>query len=199
MIIDDSPQLSPEWFAARCGIPTASSFGKIVTVTGKASSSADTYMNQLLADWYVGKQTDVEDPTKWMERGTLMEAEARETYSFTTGREVEEVGFCYLDDNKLVGASPDGLIEDKGSLEIKCPKASTMIDYLLNGFPSNYKQQVQGQLWITGREWTDFYAYHPDFEPILIRVDRDQEYINIMAQYVSKFITRMLEKRSKLK
>lgn len=199
MLMDNSTQLSDEWFAARCGVATASSFSKIVTATGKPSTQAQGYMNQLLADWYIGKQVDVMEASKWMERGTELEEQAREMYSFMEDSEVLQVGLCYLNDEKLIGASPDGLVGDSGLLEIKCPKASTVIDYMLNGFPSAYKQQVQGQLWVTGLEWCDFFVYHPDIEPLLIRVKRDQEYIDVMDDLIHKFIKKMMDKRKQLK
>ena len=199
MLIDNAPQLSEEWFAARCGVVTASNFSKIVTATGKASTSASGYMNQLLADWLVGKQVDAMEANGWMIRGTELEPEARELYTFVSGNEVEEIGLCYLDEDKLIGASPDGLIDTDGLLEIKCPKAATVVEYMLSGFPSAYKQQVQGQLWVTGRKWCDFFVYHPDLKPFQIRVERDQAYINIMAEYIHKFVKSMIEKRSKLK
>ena len=45
----------------------------------------------------------------------------------------------------------------------------------------------------------DFFVYHPDIDPIQMRIEKDQAYINIMAEYIHKFVKVMLEKRSKLK
>lgn len=180
-------------------MPTASVFSKILTSTGEASKSATGYMNELLADWYIGERVDQWEGNEWTERGNELEPEARRLYSYITGNEVTEVGFC-RHDSLLTGCSPDDLVNDDGLAEYKCPKASTMISYILAGkLPTKYKQQVQGQLWITGRKWCDFMAYHPNFEPLLIHVERDEEYIEKIEAKVSAFIDKMLAKRKALK
>ena len=195
MIEVDCIQGSEEWFAAKLGIPSSSMFGKIVTPGGKPSTSARGYMNQLLADWLAGRNLDAVEANYWMDRGTEMEDTARNAYSFEKGVEVRQVGFIYLDDRQLTGASPDGLLGDDGYLEIKCPKASTMVDYYLGGFPSKYKPQIQGGLWISGRQWCDFYAHHPELYPYETRVERDDKYIEILSELVEDFITKMLTAR----
>ena len=199
MIIDNSEQGTPEWFAARRGRPTGSNFSKIITSTGKASTSAKAYMNELLAEWLADKTYDSDNKSEWMERGNELEAEARSLYEFRFNVDVEQVGFC-SHDTLLCGVSPDGLVGDDGLVEIKCPKHSTHIGYLLAGkLPSGYVPQVQGQLWVTDRKWCDFISYHPDFDPMIIRVERDEKYIASLSAEVTKFCETMLELRGKLK
>ena len=98
MIILDHEQGTDEWLAARLGKPSASNFGKLITATGKPSTSAVGYINQLIAERFVGKSEPfyVNDH---MARGTELEPEAREAYEFITGKEVIEFGFI-LDDSK---------------------------------------------------------------------------------------------------
>jgi predicted phage-related endonuclease len=199
MIELDCIQGSDEWFTARLGIPTSSKFKHIVTGLGAASKSAPGYMNQLLADWLAGCPTDDFKGNHWTEQGNEREDTARAAYEFTTGNEVRQVGFVYLNKEKLVGASPDGLTGDDGCLEIKCPKASTLVGYYGGGLPTKYVPQVQGQLWVTGREWCDFYVHHPDLYPFLIRVERDEAYIKILAEGVASFTEKMLARREELK
>ena len=55
MIILDHEQGTEEWLAARLGRPSASNFGKLITVSGKPSTSAVGYINQLIAERFVGK------------------------------------------------------------------------------------------------------------------------------------------------
>ena len=74
-----------------------------------------------------------------------------------------------------------------------------MIGYYLKGFPSEYKQQVQGQMWITGRKWCDFYAYHPEMKPFMIRVDRDEDYIKLLSEKVLEFIGKVDKLKEQLK
>lgn len=200
MIISEHEQGSELWHKDRAGIPTASEFGKIITPGGVASKSADTYMNTLLAEWYLNKPVDNDFQSDWMKRGNDIEDEARITYVFRTDRVSVPVGFCFRDEQKLVGCSPDGLVGEDGLNEFKCPKANTMISYILsNKLPDKYKPQVQGQLWVTGRDWCDFMAYHPDMRSVLIRVNRDDQYIRKMHLLVNEFIELMLEKREELK
>jgi len=113
MIIHDVKQNSEEWYSLRLGRPTASNFSKIITSTGTPSASASTLMNELLAEWYVGKTVDQWEGNDWTIRGNELEPEARKLYSFITGNDVEEVGFCTMK-SILTGASPDGLVSDSG-------------------------------------------------------------------------------------
>lgn len=199
MIISGHPQGSDEWMAKRRGIPTASMFGKIITSTGEASKSATGYMNELLADWYIGERVDQWEGNEWTERGNELEPDARDLYSYITGNAVDEVGFINHDLLRT-GCSPDGLIGKDGLVELKCPKGSTMIAYILaNKLPTKYKPQVQGQLWITERKWCDFMAYHPKFEPFLIRVERDNEYIAAIENRVLLFLDKMSVKQKALR
>jgi hypothetical protein len=39
-------------------------------------------------------------------------------------------------------------------------------------------------MWITDRDWCDFLAYHPDMTLLLVRVERDQEFIDKLAEQV---------------
>jgi len=187
MRIDQNEQGSPEWLAARLGIPSASMFAKIVTTKGAWSTSADTYINQLVAERLTGEREEVFQ-SHHMIRGTELEPDARDLYSLMTNSEVIEVGFC-LHDTLAAGCSPDGLIGEDGGLEIKCPAPSTHVEYLRGGvLPSKYKQQVMGCLWITGREWWDFVSYHPTMKPLIVRVERDEEYIAALETCVTKAV-----------
>ena len=187
MRIDQNEQGSPEWLAARLGIPSASMFAKLVTTKGIWSASADAYINQLVAERLTGEREEVFQ-SHHMLRGTELEPDARDLYSLMNDAEVTEVGFC-LHDTLSAGCSPDGLIGEDGGLEIKCPAPSTHVEYLSGGvLPSKYKQQVMGCLWITGREWWDFVSYHPTMKPLIVRVERDEEYIAALEKCVTKAV-----------
>lgn len=179
MRIIECEQGSPEWLQARLGIPSASSYSKLVTTTGKASAQATGYINQLVAERITGEPTffQVTDP---MQRGMDLEPQARTAYEMETGSWVMQVGFL-MHDTLQAGASPDGLIGKNGGLEIKCPSAHTHVEYLRDGdLPIKYFQQVQGCLWISGRDWWDFMSYHPKMEPLIVRVFRDEEFIKAL-------------------
>ena len=194
MIIVDCEQGSPEWFEARCGVPTASSFDKIITPTGKPSTQARAYMYDLIAERFTQDKTFTE-PTEWMLRGVELETEARGWYEFIKG-EVDQVGFVLRDD-KLAGCSPDGISE--GGLEIKCPKPGVHVQYMLsNQIPTKYIPQVQGCMWICEREWWDFVSYHPLMPSFLTRVYRDDKYIAEMEKQILEFSSRLQDEWAKL-
>ncbi len=199
MIILDHEQGSPEWLAARLGKPSASMFSKLITATGKPSSSADGYINQLIAERLRG-QSEPFYVTEWMARGTELEPEAREAYEFISGNDVIETGFI-LDTGFEYGCSPDGLITDKGGLEIKCPAPQTMVSYLRDNQVGvkKYWQQIQGCMWISQREWWDFFAYHPEMPHVIVRVERDEDFIAKLAEEVTKAVEIILNQVEKLK
>lgn len=198
IIVDDIEQGSDEWKLARSAIPTASSFDKIITPTGSPSSQADGYMNKLLAEWLTGSPIETYRG-EWMERGIALEGDARMTYEFIKDVEVQQVGLVYLDEDRLVSASPDGLTPD-GGYETKCPAPHTHVQYLLDDrMPNKYKPQVQGSMWVTGRPHWDFMSYHPEMKPLIVRIHRDERYIKLLSDAVMSFVDEMLKKRAVLK
>lgn len=199
MIIVRCEQKTDEWNQARLGIPTASEFHRILTPTGKLSEQAGTYRNELLAEWLTGRPLPSFNGD-WMERGTALEGEARDYYELLTDRTVEQVGFIYKDERRIVGCSPDGLFENgMDGLEIKVPKPSTHIYYLLNeSLPTKYICQVQGAMWITEAKTWEWLSYNPDLPPVLIRVRRDSKYIDALEVAMESFIAELLRGREKL-
>lgn len=188
MKIIDCVQNTPEWFAARCGIPSASNFDKILTADGKPSKQRTKYLYQLAGETITGIAEETYQNAV-MQRGIEMENEARELYQLLTGQEVKVVGFCL---EEGYGASPDGLVAKNGLLEIKCPIISTHVGYLLDGsLPSDYFQQTQGQLLVTGREWVDFMSYYPGLKPLIIRVVKDEKFLKALAAELSVFCTEL--------
>lgn len=188
MITLDIQQGTQEWQDARCGIPTASNFDKIVTSTGAPSKQREKYLYTLAAERVVGKSLESYQ-SEAMARGVEMESEARALYEILKEVTVDTVGICFKDDSKLVGASPDGLVGDSGLIEIKCPQSHTHVEYLLNKkLPTEYIQQVQGQLYVTGREWTDFVSYFPGLNPLIVRVTRDEKFIEALDREIQVFL-----------
>ncbi len=194
MKVHNVAQGEAEWFALRLGLPTASSFDKVITPTGKASTQMDAYANLLVSEWLTGQPGGME-PTPWMNRGVALEPEARSFYEMDADAEVEQVGFITRDDG-WVGCSPDGLVGDDGLLEIKCPSPAVHVEYLLNAeLPDKYKPQVQGQLLIAERQWCDFLAYHPDMPPVRVRVERDEAFIKALRGRLDALVEAIKSKR----
>lgn len=194
MIIETFEQYSKAWWEGRRGLPTASSFSKIVSSTGKKSASWKEYAFKKAAEIETGK-VEKTYKSKDMDRGTELEPEARENYEFITDIKMEQVGMVFRDEKKLWACSPDGLnLDVKKGLEIKCPIASTHKKYCYeNRVPTEYKPQVYGSLWICDEiETWDFMSYHPDMKPFIITVTRDDEdyknYIKALSKYLPEVV-----------
>ena len=197
MIILTDEQGSPEWLASRLGRPSASMFGKLVTGSGKPSGSAESYINEMIAERLTGRSKPF-FTNEHMERGNFLEPEARQAYEFITDFEVVETGFI-LDDSQEFGCSPDGLVANDGGLEIKCPSDSVHVSYLRAGkVPAKYYQQVQGCMMITGREWWDFMSYHPEMPHLLVRMKRNEKFIEAMAEQLEAAVKTIVEETERL-
>lgn len=183
----DCEQGSAEWFEARAGIPTASEFSTVLAKgkEGGASIMRAKYLRQLAGEILTGEPAPEGYSNGHMERGKLMEDDARQLYSLITDEEPQRVGFIK---NGRAGASPDSLLGAIGGLEIKTAIPAVQIDRLQRGtLPPEHRAQVQGCLWITGRQWWDFVSFWPRLPPLIIRVERDEEYIAQLAKAVDAF------------
>ena len=191
LITLDCEQGSEEWLAARLGIPTATGFENIITATGKKSASYIKYMAELIEESILGGGDTFK--SSFMERGNQLEPQARAAYEFLTGNDVIQVGGVYLNEDREVMVSPDGLIPNlKKGLEIKCPKMSTHIRYLLEGgVPAEYVIQVQANLWVTGYETWDFVSYCPEYQKqtlYLFTAARDEKLMKAFDEHIPQFV-----------
>jgi hypothetical protein len=179
-------QGSPEWFKARLGIPTASEFASVMMKgrAGAESRTRQSYLYKLAGERLTGEVMET-ITTPHMERGRLMEEEARSVYRFVSGLDCETVGFLR---RGRAGASPDALIGADGLLEIKTKLPHLLIEALLKGeFPPEHKAQCQGQLWIAERAWIDLAIYWPGLPIFIVRAERDEAYIRELAEAIEAF------------
>lgn len=185
--IIDCEQGTPQWYAARAGVPTASEFSTIMAKgkDGGASITRAKYMRQIAGEILTGEPAPEGYSNSHMDRGKIMEDEARDFYAFTRGVEPERVGFLR---NGPKGASPDSLVGAAGGLEIKTAIPAVQIERLQRGtLPPEHRAQVQGCLWVAEREWWDFISYWPKLPPLVIRVERDEVYIAQISAAVETF------------
>lgn len=184
--IIECDQSSPEWFAARAGIPTASEFSTVLAVGKQGGKSVGrvNYLNKLAGEVITG-EVEESYTNPHMERGKMLEDEARDLYTFESGASPQRVGFVR---NGQKGCSPDSLIDANGGLEIKTALAHIQIGRLLKDeLPSEHRAQVQGSLWVCEREWWDFVSYSPKLPLFVKRVYRDEDYIKKLAAEVDLF------------
>lgn len=201
MKIIECKQGSPEWWEARCGIPSASNFHRIITPkTWRPSAQADDYINELIADRLMGGVPEEAEAftTRAMQHGIETEAEARAWYAMEAAGKVRQVGLCIADDGHSA-CSPDALVGDDGGLELKCPLLKTHVGYLRAGIlPAEYTAQVHGSLIVTGRKWWDFCSYSMGLPPFCIRVVPDN-FTEALRDALEDFHPRYMEEWEKVK
>jgi hypothetical protein len=130
--------------------------------------------------------------------GIEQEPYARMAYEVATGELVEEVGFLAHPALAWIGCSPDGLIGQNGGLEIKCPHSTAVhIATLRNGMPPEHMAQIQGCMFVTGRQWWDFVSFDPrlpeHLQIYVQRVERDEKYIAGLALAISLALSEVEE------
>jgi len=180
MIHHPVKQGSDEWHDLRVGIPTASEFDRIITPAKWEPVKGDTrrkFLIELLAQRVFGLSEKF--GTAAMNHGKEWEPIARATYESLHGVDVGECGIC-INDAGTIGASPDGFVGEEGSIEIKSPAnhevhLASLIDSLqyerlarveplwtatakageITGFLRDHWIQTQGQMYVSGRKWTD--------------------------------------------
>jgi hypothetical protein len=97
------------------------------------------------------------------------------------------------DDTGTYGASADGFIGEDGGCEIKClVDPSRIRKVLVDGDLSEFEDQIQGCMWITGRTWWEYCLYLPQLASAGLglwrkRVYRDDGYIAKMTEDLAKF------------
>ena len=176
-------QRSQEWHEFRVGKITASRFADVMSKgkNGKSSERRNTYLREIVAEILTGKAKDSVSAAS-LSWGTEVEPFAREAYELETGNLVTETGFLLHPDLEFIGCSPDGLIGTDGGMEMKCPKDPQVhVKTLLEGMPVEHTAQVQGCMYVTGRQWWDFVSYdprQPDGTRLYIqRIPRDSDFM----------------------
>jgi hypothetical protein len=203
MITLNLPQGSDEWLQARAAVITASRFVDARAKLTKKSKSggvgdfaakATEYAWTVALERIAGQPLDQTFQTWQMKRGNTLEPEARMTYEMETGLLAGESGLLLTDDS-VFGYSSDGLVGDDGMVEIKCPANCQKIGTTWANPDSavdDYVDQIQGGMWITGRQWCDFIMYCPWLEPVgkalfIKRVKRDEDYITALKADLKEF------------
>ncbi len=191
-------QRTDAWLQARAGKVTASRFRDVLARNkptaaqakagepGNPSAERTRYLWQIVTERLTGQPVQMPDaaPLRW---GRENEDAARVAYQFTTSARITETGFV-AHPTLACGASPDGLVSDEsdpdgafGLIEIKCPWNSQVhLETWLNGMPEDHMPQIQGQMWLTGREWADFVSFDPrmpaDLQLYVQRIKGDPEF-----------------------
>lgn len=188
-------QRSEDWYSARAGKITASMMHVVMLERDRAPfksgprkgqdkpppKALTDYAHQLAAERLTQKPRNMARGAA-LDWGRAVEPAAIAAYQADTGLMVDACGFIQHPFHEFVGASPDFLVGDDGGGEVKSPESSEVhLQTLMTGLPGEHIEQIQGGLWVTGRQWWDFISFHPDFPPHLRlyvqRIARDDEYI----------------------
>lgn len=197
------PSIS-EWHDKRLGKLTASRFDDMVTRdrTGKKPGvAAMRYVYEKVAELLTNAPHIVSSQA--MEWGTEMEQEARNKYIEKTGNEVLPCDF--IEFGEFAGGTPDGIVEETGIIEIKCPfnPANHCETIITNEVPEKYIMQIQGNLMVTNRKWCDYISYDPRVQEeslrlFIKRVYRDEEVITLIQERITEISQLVIELYKKL-
>jgi len=178
----DIEQGSDVWHALRELRPTASNASRVITSTGKDSSSWPAYVREMV-DAKVRPRA-IREAGMWTgnrhtDRGNETEPRARLAFSERMCLSVAEVGFITRDDG-VWGCSPDGLVICPkteaviAGLELKCPDGPKHLEHLDGGkLPADYLQQVHCSMAVTGLAHWYFVSFCDFYEPLILRIERD--------------------------
>lgn len=170
---------------------------------GDYSDGAKDYAFRLAVERISGEPLDEGFSTYQMRRGNELEPIAREIHEARISMLIERAGFVVTEDGKF-GASADGLIEDDGGSEYKCLVAPDRIrSILFDGDLSEFMDQVQGCMWLTGRKWWHFCLFCPALAPagkelIIFKVERDEDYIEALEADLVRFDALVESYRSRI-
>jgi putative phage-type endonuclease len=203
MLERQSNQGGADWLRDRAGHATASCFADILATgrNGQPLKAREDYLLRLVVERITGEP--VITPSSFaMQWGTEAEPYARAAYEEETGAIVREVGFAKHPAHAWIGASSDGLVGEKGGIEIKSPHNSAI--HLLTwetGMPEHHMPQVQGQMWVLGLDWIDFCSYDPRMQTgaehlklYRERIERNDAYIAQMEKDVLAFLAQVQAK-----
>lgn len=181
-------QGTPEWLALRAGKLTGSRFADLMAVTRSGPSASRANLIVAIALERLTGEPEQTFQNDAMRRGTELEPFARGAYEALTGELVEQVPFVVHPKLGFVGVSPDGLIGDDGLIEVKCPASQNkhLLALREGAHAKEYRWQIQGQLWVTGRKWCDAVSFDPRFpeglQLAITRVERDQKAIGQLEE-----------------
>lgn len=188
-----------EFLQARCGSIGASDVPRIVRRT-KTGVSADR--SNLLALKAIERLTGRAVETyqsQAMLNGIEREPEALATYALMTNVMVEPVDPIPHPELPGTHASPDGLVGERGLVEVKCPQpAGHLATLITEQIDGDYQVQMQWQMACTGRDWCDFVSYCPPFpsamQLFVKRVPRAPERILELEADVALFLVELDQK-----
>lgn len=210
MIIDPSPQGSPEWHAARCGVLTASLYSTAIDTLssnrdgrkkGDPSSASEALASTIAIERISGNPYRGLFDSAAMREGREQEPRAREWYEDTKGVMVQESGLVLTDDRRF-GYSTDGFVcHTRGAVEIKTLVSAQRIGMFVQEpelIVADFIDQIDGGMWLCHLEWIDLIVWIPVFASMgrcanVIRIERNEQRIERLVDRLMSFDQRVTE------
>lgn len=170
---------------------------------GDPSAKLLGYAAQVAVERIAGRPIDQGYESWQMREGKTQEPECRIAYEMRTGSTVMEVGSIATDDDIFL-YSPDGLVEDDGLIEIKTLCSADRICNIVGEDDiSDFIDQCNFGLWLTGRKWIDLCIWVPALAEIGLdltvhRIHRDEDVIEAMERDLVDFANMVTELERKL-
>lgn len=192
MIESQHAQGTDEWLKERLGVLTGSCAYKAFKAGRGGNGWAATrqsYLMDLVAEVMTGESPFA--TSRAIEWGNDHESMARDAYEAATFNVAVEAGLCFKDELKRCGASPDGFVGADGLIEIKCPYTTVVhLDTVINGtIKPEYIEQMQFQMWVTGRKWCDFVSFDPRMKEKkihIIRIEAEKDYTKLVEDFIAE-------------
>jgi hypothetical protein len=153
-ILDGSSEKAAREIAGYKNAPTSETIKRALAgeKVGDFSDAAKDYAFRLAVERISGESMQKQMETFPMRRGRELEPEARFAHEMAAGVTVQRAGYVTTDDGAF-GASADGLFGEDGGAEYKCLiDPARMRQVLFDEDVSEFIDQVQGGLWLTGRK-----------------------------------------------
>lgn len=183
-ILDGSTEKAARELAGYKNAPTSDTIKRALAgeKVGDFSDAAKDYAFRIAVERISGESLDKQLETFAMRRGRELEPDARFAHEMAASVVVKRAGFVTTDDCAF-GASADGLMGEDGGAEYKCLIDPARMRRVLFGSDiSEFLDQVQGGLWLSGRKFWHFAMYCPQLASIgkelwWREIPRDEEYI----------------------
>ena len=212
LLVDDNPQGTPGWHAARVGVFTASLAKTALTRqqrdagrkrAGDWSEASDRLAAILAIESIKGAPYREQGSSAATEEGHEQEPLARIAYEVMTGNLVFEAGLVCTPD-RAFGYSTDGWTSDntgRGRVEIKTLVSPARIAEFMGSSDKRawaldeFGLQCKSALWLTTDAWCDLIVWIPALEATggnfwIFRIERDEDELAALGDDIGTFLKR---------
>jgi hypothetical protein len=183
-------QGTDEWKQMRCGCITGS---RISAISPKEDATThEKYLYTLAIERLTNTPAPEGFKSARMQQGNDVEPQARALYELLNDVDVVQTDFIRHPTIPWFGVSPDGLVGNKGGLELKNRDRHIHLKLLRTKKPPRDAMlQMYALMSCANLDWVDYVSYQPDLPPrltmITVRVPRDEGQIQVLEKSVLAF------------